>query len=110
MEEFVKNDIWEMCKISNLDFENVYKCYLNTELSVESLKKIDNICIRSAVYECLVLYDKKIFETDLIKDIKEVIMRVHDDKEKGYLTEKKTILKIKTLFKEINGDNYDFLY
>ena len=40
----------------------------------------------------------------------DVLVKMQDTKEKGYLVEKKTLLKFKTIFKMQNGDDFEQMY
>jgi hypothetical protein len=74
----------------------------NTKLEVEDLKKIFDIKTRAIIYELLCIYQNKINQDSLVDQIYEIILGIHEKQEKGYLVEKKMLLKIKEAQKNLS--------
>lgn len=99
-----------MSKLADLPFDEIYTTYKQSHLSSLSLKKIPDSRIRAAVYECLILFPEKIMSSGLIEELSKILPNMHDKREKNYLIEKKTFIKIKELFNLANGPRWDYLY
>lgn len=105
IEDFVYKEIKEVAKLHNLDSEKIFEYYNICDLKINDLKKIEDLGIRSCVYEFLCLFPKNFYQDCLFQDIFKLIENIHNKKEKNYLVEKKTILKIKTLHSLMNDQS-----
>lgn len=110
MDDFLKKEVKEICSLNGLDFDEIYNNFIKTKLNAEDLKLIENNITRAVVYECLTAYPEELTNSGLIEKIYEILINMHDGRERGFLVERKVLLKLKRIFHLQNGDDYNHLY
>lgn len=108
--EFIAKEIEEVSKIHQLDPEEINNLINSTKLNSKDLIKIKKLETRSIIYELKTLFPDTLFETKLPELLFNILINMHEKKEKNYLVEKKALNKIKELFILQNENEWNFFY
>ncbi len=99
--KFINFEIEEMTKIWKMDSRDIFKCFSKIGFTSQNLNKIKDLRTRGMVYEVFCLFHEGINQDEMVDDIYQIMQNIHESKEKGYLVEKKVLLKLKKLQKDM---------